>query len=203
MYVMVVDDNEATQKKSIKTLDRFRVGGQTFIYHNGRKAVDHAMCNPVDLAFVRRKLPDLSGEEVEKRIKFLQPLTKVYLMDEGEEILISPHGEISVGTPIIYPWKEEEKEKSAAQKDGLYMSNLAAIFITVFLGGLGIHRFLAGKTGTGILWLLTAGCFGIGWIVDIIHVATGRFIIFPLKGKRYSRPNKYRESPGKELINNE
>ena len=73
---------------------------------------------------------------------------------------------------------------SAAQKDGLYMSNLAAIFITVFLGGLGIHRFLAGKTGTGILWLLTAGCFGIGWIVDIIHVATGRFIIFPLKGKK-------------------
>ena len=62
MYVMVVDDNETTQKRSIKILDKFQVSGQTFIYHSGQKAVDHAMCNPVDLAFVRRKLPDLSGE---------------------------------------------------------------------------------------------------------------------------------------------
>lgn len=175
MYVMVVDDNEATQKRSIKTLDKFRVGGQTFIYRSGVKAVDHAMCNPVDMAFVRRRLPDMSGEEVEERIGFLQPITKVYLMDEGEEILVSPRGDISVGMPIIYPWEEEDKKKPAAQKGGKNMSKLAAVLITVFLGELGVHRFMSGKIGTGILWLLTAGCFGIGWIVDIIQVATGNF----------------------------
>ena len=47
---------------------------------------------------------------------------------------------------------------------------LAAIF---FLPGL--HRFYVGKIGTGIIWLLTSGLFGVGQIVDIILIVTGRF----------------------------
>ena len=55
------------------------------------------------------------------------------------------------------------------------MSKTSAILITFFLGGLGVHRFMAGKIGTGIIWLLTGGCLGIGWIVDIVKVCTGAF----------------------------
>ena len=55
------------------------------------------------------------------------------------------------------------------------MSKAAAIIITFFLGGLGIHRFMTGKIGTGIIWLITGGCFGIGWLIDFIKVCTGSF----------------------------
>lgn len=37
------------------------------------------------------------------------------------------------------------------------MNKTAAILIAFFLGGLGVHRFMAGKIGTGIIWLLTGG----------------------------------------------
>lgn len=56
------------------------------------------------------------------------------------------------------------------------MEKTPALLITIFLGELGVHRFMTGKIGTGIIWLLTCGCFGIGWIVDIIKVANGTFL---------------------------
>ena len=51
-----------------------------------------------------------------------------------------------------------------------------ALIICILFGYLGVHRFCVGKIKSGILYLFTAGLFGIGWIVDIILILTDKFI---------------------------
>lgn len=48
------------------------------------------------------------------------------------------------------------------------------LLICVFGGFIGAHWFYLKNYKKGILYLLTAGLFGIGWIIDIVKIITGR-----------------------------
>ena len=48
-------------------------------------------------------------------------------------------------------------------------------WLSFFLGYLGVHRYYVGKIGTGILYNLTFGLFGIGSLVDFIKICCGKF----------------------------
>ncbi len=53
---------------------------------------------------------------------------------------------------------------------------MTLLLVSVFLGGLGVDRFMTGHIGTGILKLITMGGCGIWAIYDIIMIATEKFV---------------------------
>lgn len=66
--------------------------------------------------------------------------------------------------------QKEIKKKSTAAGG---KSQLVALILAIFVGGIGIHRFYLGYTTYGILQLLTLGGCGIWALIDLIRIATG------------------------------
>jgi hypothetical protein len=93
---------------------------------------------------------------------------------------------------------------------------LAVIAFLPFVPLAGLHRFYVGKIGTGLIWLFTWGCFGIGTLVDIVLIATGAFTDRAGRavtcwktppagaidsGRRVERPSRVRgTTPGVSLV---
>jgi len=50
---------------------------------------------------------------------------------------------------------------------------IVKFLLTLILGFLvpGIYRILKGRVLTGLLYIITGGFFGIGWVIDLITIA--------------------------------
>ncbi len=64
--------------------------------------------------------------------------------------------------------KQTKKATKKPTDNGGGKDQLVALLLCIFLGLLGVHRFYLGYTGMGVLYLLTAGIFAVGWIIDIV-----------------------------------
>ncbi len=54
-------------------------------------------------------------------------------------------------------------------------SRLVALLLILLFSVLGIQRFYVGKIGTGILYLITLGGFGIWFLIDLVMIIVGSF----------------------------
>jgi TM2 domain-containing membrane protein YozV len=96
---------------------------------------------------------------------------------------------------VAAPAPPSKPASGVSPRGRLWAMLLALVFFATGLGGL--HRMYVGKVGTGILWLLTCGGFGIGQIVDIIMIAAGQFT--DKEGRRlllWTNPNEYAPAGG-------
>ena len=74
-------------------------------------------------------------------------------------------------TGQTYRTREEALDAVSSPKSRL----VALLLCSPPLGIFGAHRFYVGRPFTGILYILTAGLFVFGWLIDIALIALGMF----------------------------
>lgn len=78
-----------------------------------------------------------------------KPGDKVKVYQEGEDIVVNP-------------------VKRVGSQGDRSINKVVYILVAGFLGFLGVHRFMRGQIGLGILYLLTRGLLSIGGLIDFI-----------------------------------
>ena len=73
----------------------------------------------------------------------------------------------------VFGKKIKSQLMKSANTTGGDKSQVTALLLVIFLGGLGIHRFYLGYTWQGIVQLLTLGGLGIWTLIDLVRIITG------------------------------
>lgn len=70
-------------------------------------------------------------------------------------------------------------------------NTLIELLLCVFLGWMGAHRFYTHRKITGLVYLFTCGCCGIGWLGDILIIASRFLPNLNSSIKKYIKPIAY------------
>jgi uncharacterized membrane protein YccF (DUF307 family) len=83
---------------------------------------------------------------------------------------------------------QKHLKKAAAENPdapaGGSKSQITALLLCFFLGGIGIHRFYLGYTLIGVLQIITLGGLGIWTLIDFIRILLGK--LKPADGSNYN-----------------
>ena len=147
---LVSNDNEKqTEQNQIGTVEQSENENNTI--DNAPSVNDNNLTASVDNSVIIPSHKPVSFSKKENTIS-----AKTNLTTETKNV---------IANKVSKSQKKAEKNNSAG---GGGKSQIVALILCILLGLLGIHRFYLGYTGLGILYLLTLGLFGIGWLIDLI-----------------------------------
>ena len=117
------------------------------------------------------KVIEVSKSEIKYK-RCNDPSSPIYLVSKDNVFSLKyPNGEKDIFN--------DKKSQSETSNEG--QSQLIALLLCIFLGGIGIHRFYLGYHVMGVIYLLTGGLCGVGWLIDIFLIITGN--LKPKNGK--------------------
>lgn len=130
---------------------------------------------------------------------------KVKIGQDNGEMVEMPIASLRFTNPVVgdqvkvykdaksYIVKRVEEESSVAESDTRRVNKIAYVLLVFFLGGLGVHRFMRGQVGLGVLMLLITILigpitFGFAWLAVGVWVLVD-FIISLVKLSDYKGDN--------------
>lgn len=118
--------------------------------------------------------------------KICAMLPKVYLKyDQVTRLHSSPEQAKALADKVLAERKPTMPEKGEFSENVFHSIAKTEFWICLFTGMCGFHKFYLGQTGTGFLYLITGGGYGLLWLYDIFRLIK--------KMRDYSNKRKYLE----------